>query len=370
MRRIRYAVAGLGHITQNAVLPGFKNAKNSALVALITGDPKKRKELAKRYRLSPEAVYSYEEYEQALKNSNADAVFIGLPNHLHCEYTLRAAKAGVHVLCEKPMAITEKECQRMIHACDRAKVKLMIAYRLHFEEANLEAIKLASSGKLGDLRIFTSTFSQQVDAGNVRVAEPLSGGGGSVYDMGVYCINAARYLFRDEPIEVIATSANNGEIRFRETDEMTAATLRFPKERLAIFTSSFGAAPTSEYTVIGTHGHFRLSPAYDYSIPLASELTIGMAAPKRKRYTRRDQLGAEIAYFSDCILHNRQPEPSGQEGLADVRIVQAIFKSVATRKPVKLSPFEKRRRPTKRQQIGKPVVEKPESVHAESPSGH
>jgi glucose-fructose oxidoreductase len=369
VRKIRYAVVGLGHISQVALLPAFKNAKNSVLAALVSDDGKKRKELAKRYRLSPDSTYSYEEYEHCLKSGAVDAVYIGLPNHLHCEYTVRAAHAGVHVLCEKPMAVNEKECEQMIAACEESETKLMIAYRLHFEGANLEAVKIASSGKLGNLRIFSSTFTQDVAEDNVRLIEPESRGGGSVYDMGVYCINAARYLFRDEPIEVIAASANNGEIRFRETAEMTTAILRFPEERLAVFTSSFGAAKTSEYTLVGTRGRLRFSPAYDYSVPLAYELVIGQAKPKRKKFAKHDQFGAELEYFSDCILKDRDPEPSGVEGLADVRVIRAILQSAGARKPVELPPFERHKRPTKRQQIKKPAVEKPEPVHASSPSG-
>ena len=163
MKKIRYGVVGLGHISQNALLPGFKNARNSELAALVTGDEKKRKKLAELYRLDPDSTFSYEQFDECLKSGKLDAVYIGLPNHLHCDYTVRAARAGVHVLCEKPMAVDERECERMIKACEQSGVKLMIAYRLHFEPANLEAVQMASSGKLGDLRIFTSSFSQQTD---------------------------------------------------------------------------------------------------------------------------------------------------------------------------------------------------------------
>jgi predicted dehydrogenase len=371
VKKIRYAVVGLGHISQVALLPAFKNAHNSVLAALISDDDKKRKELAKRFRLSPESTYSYEEYDECLKSGEIDAVYVGLPNHLHCEYTVRAARAGVHVLCEKPMAVTEKECEQMTTACQKAGTKLMIAYRLHFEQANLEAVKIATSGQIGDLRIFSSTFSQQVDADNIRATEPESRGGGSLYDMGVYCINAARYLFRDEPIEVLAASASNGESRFRQSAEMTTAILRFPEERLAVFTSSFGAAATSEYSLIGTRGRLRLSPAFDYSVPLKYELSIGAgkSKPRHKKFAKHDQFGAQLEYFSDCILRNRDPEPSGIEGLADIRIVRAILESASRRKPVQLPKFERHPRPTQRQEFKKRAVQKPEVVHVSSPSG-
>ena len=205
--KVRYAIVGLGHIAQVAVLPAFKAARNSELFALVSGDPEKLRKLGKKYNLAH--LYPYEEYSRAL--SNVDAVFLTLPNHLHREYSVRAAAAGVHVLCEKPMAPTTQECREMIEAANRNHVKLMVAYRLHFETGNLEAIKLAKEGKLGDVRAFTSEFAQQVADNNVRVKEPVPRGGGPLYDMGVYCINAARYLFRSEPLEVGALAASKDE---------------------------------------------------------------------------------------------------------------------------------------------------------------
>ncbi len=207
-RKIRYAVVGLGHLAQVAVLPAFKSAENSELVALVSGDPKKQEKLARKYGV--DRVYSYEEYEECL-TAEVDAVYLVLPNHLHRDYAVRAAKAGVHVLCEKPMAVTEDDCEVMIEAAEANQVKFMVAYRLHFEKANLEAIRLAESGKLGELRFIGSEFAQQVDPENVRATMPVEQGGGPVYDMGVYCINAARYLFRAEPTEIFAFSANRSE---------------------------------------------------------------------------------------------------------------------------------------------------------------
>src|SRR5215470_10261859 len=173
-REIRYAVVGLGHIAQTAILPAFQNAENSQLVALLSNDKEKQKELGRKYGV--ERVCSYDEYERCLSR-NVDAVYIALPNHMHREYTIRAANLGVHILCEEPMAVTEGDCEAMMEAAEKNGVKLMIAYRLHFEEGNLEAIHLAQSGVLGDLRIFSSDFTQQVVEGNIRVAYDVSRGG-------------------------------------------------------------------------------------------------------------------------------------------------------------------------------------------------
>jgi predicted dehydrogenase len=361
---IRYAVVGLGHIAQVAVLPAFLSATNSELTAIVSGDGEKREQLAKKYRL--EKSYSYEEYDQAL--SQVNAVYLALPNHLHREYAVRAAQASVHVLCEKPMAVTAEECQAMIDAAEQNEVKLMIAYRLHFEAGNLEAIRLAESGKLGDLRIFSSEFAQQIVEDNVRAEESVDRGGGPVYDMGVYCINAARYLFRGEPTELLAATANNGEERFRNTEEMASVVMRFPGERLAMFTCSFGATDVSRYSLIGTEGQLVAEPAYEYAIALRHRLTIGEKT-KTKTFPKRDQFAAEISYFSDCVLNDREPEPSGIEGLADVRIVQAIYESARRGKKVQLPELPAKKRPTMDQEIHRPSHGKPKTVRAKSPSG-
>src|SRR5688572_4807611 len=177
-KAVRYAVVGLGHIAQVAVLPAFAHAgKNSRLVALVSDDPVKRREVARKYKT--EKTYSYAEYEECLKR--VDAVYIALPNSMHEEYTIRAAKAGVHVLCEKPMAVTVSECRQMIRACRKNRVKLMIAYRLHFEEINLKAVELVRKGRIGEPKFFNSSFSLTVRSGNIRTRAGF--GGGTLYDI-------------------------------------------------------------------------------------------------------------------------------------------------------------------------------------------
>ena len=349
-RKIRYAVVGLGHIAQIAVLPAFKNAANSELFALVSGDPDKLKKLGKTYKL--DHLYSYDDFGRAL--SNVDAVYLALPNHLHRDYAVRAAAAGVHVLCEKPMAVTVEDCQAMIAAADQNHVKLMIAYRLHFEAGNLEAIRVAKSGKLGDLRVFASDFSQQVADNNVRVSEFIGRGGGPVYDMGVYCINAARYLFGAEPTEVFAVGANNGEERFQHVEEMTSVVMRFPHERIATFTCSFGACDVSRYALIGTKGVLRADPAYEYAMAIKQQLVIGEKKTSRT-FPKRDQFAAELLYFSDCILKDKKPEPSGMEGLADIRIVEAIHESARTKRAIRVPDLPAQRRLQATQEIHRPA---------------
>jgi glucose-fructose oxidoreductase len=362
--KVRYAVVGLGHIAQVAVLPAFKAARNSELFALVSGDPEKLGKLGKKYDL--EHLYPYEEYSRAL--ANVDAVYLAVPNHLHREYAVRAAAAGVHVLCEKPLAPTAQECREMIEAANQNHVKLMVAYRLHFEAGNLEAIKLAKSGKLGPIRAFTSTFTQQVADDNVRVTEPVSRGGGPLYDMGVYCINAARYLFRAEPLEVCALAESGKDERFQRVEEMVSAVLRFPGERLATFTCSFGAADVSRYTVMGSRGMLRADPAYEYAESIRLQVTLN-GKKKTRSFPKSDQFAAELKYFSNCILQDKPPEADGREGLADVCVIEAIYHSIRTRRTVAIPQLTgDKNRPDARQEIHRPAHGKPEVIHAHSPS--
>ena len=367
MRRpkpIRYAVVGLGHIAQVAVLPAFAHAaSNSQLTALISSDPKKLTELSTRYRVP--YTYSYEQYDQCLRQGQIDAVYLALPNSMHCDFAIRAANMGLHVLCEKPMAVTVQECRQMMQAAQRGRTKLMIAYRLHLEQANIQAVEIARSGKLGKLRLFHAMFTMQVRDGDIRVRRKL--GGGSLYDLGVYCINAARYLCQDNPVEVCAFSVQGTDRRFRAVDEMTGGLLRFSGGSLASFISSFGAADAASYELIGTHARLQVDPAFDYLGPLMHYLTRDGKTESR-RFPAGDQFAPELLYFSDCIRHNKEPEPSGLEGLIDVQIVQALYRSAAQRKPVKLTLPVKRQWPRKRQVLHRPPLRKPSVVHAQSPS--
>jgi predicted dehydrogenase len=364
-KRVRYAVVGLGHIAQGAVLPAFAHAENSELTALISDDPQKLEKLGRRYKVK--ARYSYDQFEECLQSGVVDAVYIALPNHLHREYTERAARAGVHVLCEKPLAVTEEDCLSMIQACEENGVKLMTAYRLHFEEANLKAIDLVQGGRLGEPRLFDSVFTMQVKEGDIRL-NPRELGGGPLYDIGVYCINAVRNLFGAEPMEVMAFSANNGERRFQQCEEMTSAILRFPgRERLASFTCSFNGADVGSYRVVGTKGDLVMDPAYEYAEGLTQRVTID-GRTRERTFPKRDQFAPELISFSECILSGAAPEPSGWEGLADVRVIRALYRSADTGQPVTLAPFSRDDRPSLDQEIRRPAVRKPELVNTQSPS--
>lgn len=362
---VRYAVIGLGHIAQAAVLPAFKHARrNSVLAALVSSEPKKLERLGRRYDVAHRC--DYDQADALFASGEIDAVYIALPNDLHREWTLKAARAGLHVLCEKPMAVTARDCEAMIAATRRARVKLMIAYRLHFERANLEVSRLARSGKLGDLRFFSSDFAMQVKPGNIRVTRPR--GGGPLYDIGIYCINAARYGLGADPVAAFAAATRSSDQRFRKVDETVTATLRFPDDRLASFTCSFGAADRGTYTITGTRGSITVDPAYEYAMGLEYRLKIG-ERERTRRFAKSDQFAPELLYFSECILQDREPEPSGEEGLMDVRIIEALQRSIATGRMVPLQVKQRNRRPTLRQEIRRPAVPRePKLVNVESAS--
>lgn len=363
--RVRYAVVGLGYIAQVAVLPAFAHAtENSEVAALISDDGEKRLKLGRKYRVRE--LFDYGEYDDALRSGVFDAVYIALPNHLHREYAERAADAGIHVLCEKPLAVTERDCEAMIHAAERNDVRLMTAYRLHFEEANLRAVEIVQSGRLGEPKLFDSTFTMQVKDGDIRL-NPRAEGGGVLYDIGIYCINAARYLFQAEPERVFAMTARNADPRFRAVEESVVATLAFPGDRLATFAASFGAGDVSSYRVVGSEGDLVMDPAYEYAGEITQTVTV-KGRTREKRFPKRDQFAPELVTFSDCVRSGAEPEASGREGLADVRVIRALYQSAESGRPVDLAPFEKAVRPTVEQAMRKPGVRKPQLVNVESPS--
>jgi glucose-fructose oxidoreductase len=355
-------VIGLGHFAQHAILPAFRHLEDVELVALASGSPRKREELGARYEVDHTA--SYEELPTLLACGALDAAYIALPPDLHAEHALQCAKHGVHVLCETPMAPTEAACRAMIEACEQGRVRLMIAYRLHFEAANLTAIQLAQGGALGEPRIFSSVSSQQVRDQNIRT-QPRPGSG-PLFDRGLLCINAARYLFRDEPREVQAsTFASGADSRFVHVPEAVSAILRFPGDRTAVFTASFGAHARAHYEVVCTEGVFSLDDAYDYAADIRLQIENG-TRPRARTFHKRDQVAAEIEYFVRCVKDGVDPEPSGHEGLADIRIIEAIQRAAREGVTVPIDPVERPRRPDLDQEIRVAPHGPPRLVEVES----
>jgi len=279
---------------------------------------------------------------------------------------MRAAAHGIHVLCEKPMAPTEEECVEMIEACERARVKLMIAYRLHFQAGNLHVLDLIKKGSIGDPHVFSSVFAYQVREGNTRIQ--ARAGAGPLFDIGVYCINAARYVFGAEPIAVHAHRIeNDSDERFKDVEEGVAATLRFPHGRVASFICSYGASDRQHYEVIGTKGVIDVEEAYTHAGPMAVSVT-KHGRKTRKRFGKSDQIAAEIIYFTRCVREDIEPEPSGREGLIDVHIIRAIDEAASTGREVEISALHDPP-PEPAQKITVPAHDEPKTVGGvESPS--
>ena len=363
---LRFAVVGLGHIAQAAVLPAFRHARpHVELTALVSGTQAKLARLGRRYKV--QHLVSYGDADKLFDSGAVDAVYIATPNTEHAEWAIRAAEAGLHVLCEKPLATSVRDCERMIDACERNNVRLMTAYRLHFERCNLEVADLVRRKRIGEARYFDSQFSMQVKPGNIRTQREL--GGGPEWDIGIYCQNAARCVFADEPTQVWATASNSGDPRFDEIPETVHVILKFPGERIANFICSFGAADRSRYEIVGTRGSVVVEPAYEYAAGLGYELIVG-AKKKRKKFSKSDQFAPELVYFAGCIRKGNDPEPSGKEGLIDVAIIEAIHESIDSGSWVELTSSPRRQqRPTLRQEIRRPAVPR-EPVMVQAESGH
>lgn len=358
---IGYAVVGLGWISQVAMLPAFANARESSrLSALVSGGAAKRRTVARRYDLPDDATFDYDDYDACLDREDVDAVYIAVPNHLHREYAVRAAEKGVHVLCEKPMAPSADDCQAMIDAAHANGVRLMTAYRLHLEPAHTRAIELVRAGAIGDPRIFNGTFALQVDPGNPRVMAPERGGG-PLFDVGIYCLNAARYLFGDEPLRARAVASSRDEPRFEASPETMTCVLEFPGDRQAAFTCSFGAADVSAFRLVGTEGELGIvADAFEFRGD--RELRVAGKEERTERFPTTDQFGPQLAYFSECIRAARTPEPDGEEGRIDVMIIRALHESAAAGRPVDLDIPRRDRRPGPDLARRHPPIQEPEMV--------
>jgi predicted dehydrogenase len=339
-KKIRYAFVALGDITQEAMLPGVEHTGNSEVVAFVTSDPEKARGVGKQYGVTD--TYTYEQFGELLASGKIDAIYLATPNWRHAEFAIPALKAGIHVLVEKPLEISTAKCREILEVAKSSSAKLMVAYRLHFEPATLATIDLIRSGKLGDLLTFSATFTQMVSPENHRATSGVEAG--PVFDMGPYPVNAARYVFGDEPTEVIsAVGVRHPEAGLGDFDDTVAVTLRFPGNRLAQFVLSYYGNTLDTYAVVGTKGSVEVNPGFMYGKPLEHTVTLG-ETKSHESFKNTDHFGGELHYFSDCILNDKEPEPDGEEGYADVRVLEGIVQALKDNGPVKLEPFERTKR--------------------------
>jgi glucose-fructose oxidoreductase len=333
-RKLGWAIVGLGSLAINQILPAFARCEQSKVTALVSGHPDKARSLAARYGVADRNLYTYETFDRLRDNPDVDIVYIVLPNGMHAEYTVRAAKAGKHVLCEKPMANTPADCQQMIDACRQADRKLMIAYRLRYEPYNQALIKVAKDQEFGPLKVVLADAGFSIgDPAQWRLNKRMAGGG-SLMDIGIYALSAARYLTGEEPTEVHAmeyTTPNDP--RFKEVEETLTFQLRFPGGVLANCTSSYGA-PFNRFRVVGTKGWAELEPALIYSnlkMRAGTWTTI-----EERQHPVVDHFASEMDHLSTCVMQGTDPKTPGEEGLKDLRIMMAIYQSARERTLVKL----------------------------------
>src|SRR3954453_6711284 len=339
-RQAGWAIVGLGQLAVEEVMPAFGECRLSRPVALVSGHPDKARKVAEAYGLEPQNIYGYDSFERLADNPAVDVVYIILPNSLHAAFTIRALKAGKHVLCEKPMAVSVAECEQMIAAAQQADRKLMIAYRLHYEPFNRKGMELCTEKALGSVKTFSSSNCQNVTAPNIRLSATL--GGGPVGDIGIYSINAARYCTGEEPVEVTAVAHQpKDDPRFREVPESVAFTLRFPSGVLAHCDCNFGTAVSRRYRVHCAEGVIDMDPAFDYrGLRLRVKETKGHGGETldaEMLLPGVNHFAAEMDHFSDCVLTGKDPRTPGEEGLADMRVIAAIEEAARTGQTVRVA---------------------------------
>jgi predicted dehydrogenase len=363
-RKVRYAIVGVGSISQEALMPGVEHTGNSEMTALVTSDGEKARELGAKYGIL--TTCDYAEYPALLRSGKIDAVYIGTPNWRHAEFAIPALEAGIHVLLEKPMEVSSEQAERIVEAQKKSSAKLMVAYRLHFEPATIAAIEKVRSGELGEVHTFTCTFSLLLDPENHRAHSGELAG--PVLDMGPYPINGSRNIFGAEPTEVFAWATRHPNAGFpADLDDTVSVTMRFPENRIAQFTITYYGNIYDSYTLVGSKGILEVNPAFMYGKPL-EHYTRFDQKDGHESFKNTDHFGGELKYFSSCILHDKEPEPDGLEGLADVRVIEAIHRSIKSGQPEKVVPTTIYRRidPDQVEKLG--AVSTPEMVHASAPA--
>jgi predicted dehydrogenase len=334
-KKLGWAVVGLGSLAINQILPAFAKCEKSKVVAFVSGHPDKANKLALRYGVNPKNIYNYQNYDTIRDNPEVDVIYIVLPNGMHAEYTIRGHQAGKHVLCEKPMANTPAECQQMIDAARQADRNLMIAYRCRYEPYNQEAIRIARSRQMGPTQMILADTGFPIGNPNQWRLTKRLGGGGSMMDIGIYALNASRYLTGEEPAEVNAMIYSTpGDPRFKEVEEHVTFQLRFPSGILANCSSSYGYFHQSHFRIMGTEARLIMDPATWYS---------GLRMYKEHENIIEtidlpvvDHFAAEMDHMSDCVMQNKQPLTPGEEGLRDITLIQAVYRAAQTNQTVKL----------------------------------
>ena len=340
--RVGFAIAGLGRLSLEEIMPAFGAAKRARITALISNSPDKARAVGAQYGVPPGSIYSYDEWHRLAENPDIGAVYVVTPNALHREHVLAAAQAGKHVLCEKPMATTAEEAREMVAACAAAQVKLMIAYRCQYEPYNRRAIELIRSGQYGTPRIIEACNTQVQGPGEQWRMQGAMAGGGALPDIGLYCLNGARAYTGEEPVEVFARIWNpSGDNRFATVEDTVAFMLRFPSGAIAQCSTSYTAHESKDMRVRLGEAWIDVANAFAYrgqSMRIARRVgdeegieTLAIA--------HKNQFALEIDHFAECVTTGRHPRTPGEEGVQDHVIMEAIYQSARCGSPVTLPEF-------------------------------
>jgi predicted dehydrogenase len=337
--RVGFAIVALGRLSVEEILPAFAQTKKCKLSALVSGSPGKLEVLGSQYGLPKSSLYSYDNLERLKENEEVRVVYIVLPNSLHKKFVLRTAAIKKHILCEKPMATTSADAQSMVDACAAASVKLMIAYRCRYQPHHLEIIKRAQSGAFGPVRLIEAINAQnQGDPDQWRLRKAIAGGG-SLPDVGIYCLNAARAVTGEEPIEIEAQlSSPPNDPRFREVEETVSWLMRFPSGALASLSASYGVHRASRLAVHMDAGSLVLDHAFPYNGQKLSmtKAEDGVDTETQLEIAHKDHFALEMDHMADCVLNDTSPKTPGEEGVRDIRLMETIYRAAETRSPIRL----------------------------------
>jgi predicted dehydrogenase len=332
-KKVGFAVVGLGTIAQGFVLPSFAKSKYAKLVAVVSRDKDKAARVARKFKAS--AYYSNDEYVACLANPEVAAVFVATPNGLHESFTVQAAQAGKHVLCEKPLAATADQAARMVEACRRNRVLMMTAYRKYFEPSTLCLKQLIQSGELGRIDVIHTAFSELYSPGKSLpwLVDSNLAGGGPLMDLGVYCVNTTRWLVEEDPTEVSAHSWARDTVTFWDVEEGISFRMQFPSGLVVQGSASYGAVLSSFIYVQGTKGWASLTPAFPFDEVRRLTGKIGKRAIGRT-FPIIDEFGLELNELASAIQNRRPVESDGVQGHRDMVILESIYNSARKQRPL------------------------------------
>lgn len=341
-QRVGFAIVGLGRLAIEQILPAFASSMKARPVALVSGSPDKLRLVARQYGIAAAACYSYEDFDRIRDNPEIKAVYIVLPNAMHREFCERAARAGKHVLTEKPMSIGSADGQAMVDACKTAGVKLMVAYRIQYEPYNRRVMRFVRDRTFGGALAYHGINTQTVasDGALQWRHKKAMAGGGSLFDIGLYCLNTARFMTGEEPAEIFATTYSRpNDPRFAEVEETVSFMLRFPSGTIANCFTSYGGRDDKHERLNLEAAVIDVPNAYQY---VGQRMTVtarqqDITSENSLVLPHKDQFALELDHMADCVLTGRRPYTPGEEGVQDHRLMEAIYESARTGKPVRLA---------------------------------